>query len=121
MQELAKQFDQTADEFVSFVATLTPEEWSLRGKNSPIWSLGADEERTVVVIAYHAVRRRIHNGMRREALVGRRKLGDGRWEMEGVAAWNASVAQDKVGVKPYRCLERAAHRCRRDAELARKS
>src|SRR5712691_8003271 len=99
VQELAKQFGQTADEFASFVATLTFEEWSLRGKNSPIWSLGADEERSVGVIAYHAASViGIHSGMLREALAGQPMLGEGRWEVEGVAAWNASVAKDKAGV-----------------------
>ncbi len=105
VQGLAKQFDQTVDEFASFVATLTPEEWIRRGKNSPIWSLCADEKRSVGVIAYHAASViGIHTSMLREALAGRRMLGDGRWEVEGVAEWNASVAQDKAGVSPIDVL-----------------
>ena len=99
VRELATRFEQTADELASLVETLTPEEWSQRGQNSPIWSLGADEERPVGVIAYHAASViGIHTGMLREALAGRPMLGDGHWDVEGVAAWNASVAQDKAGV-----------------------
>lgn len=42
--------------------------------------------------------------MLREALAGRPMLGDGRWEVDGVAAWNAAVAQDKAGVSPIEVL-----------------
>jgi hypothetical protein len=31
-------------------------------------------------------------------------LGDGRWEIEGLAAWNASVAHQRVGVSPIDVL-----------------
>jgi hypothetical protein len=45
VQDVATRLEQTADELASLIKTLTPEEWSRRGQNSPIWSLGADEVR----------------------------------------------------------------------------
>jgi hypothetical protein len=105
VQALATDFERTAAELASFVETLSPEEWSTRGKNSPIWSLGADEERSVGVIAAHAASViAIHAGMLSEALAGRPMLGDGRWEVEGVAVWNASVAAERAAVSPIDVL-----------------
>jgi hypothetical protein len=105
VQELATRLAQTADELAAFVQMLTPDEWCQRGQNSPIWSLGADEVRPVGMIAYHAASViGIHTGMLREALAGRPMLGDGRWEVDGVATWNAAVAQDKAGVSPSEVL-----------------
>ena len=79
VQDVATRFEQTADELASLIKTLTPEEWSRRGQNSPIWSLGSDEVRPVGVIAYHAASViGIHTAMLREALAGRPMLGDGR-------------------------------------------
>ena len=100
-QKLAAEFEAAAEEFGSLVESLTLEEWALRGQNSPIWSLGADEERSVGVIAYHTASViGIHTVMLREGLAGRPLLGDGRWTVDGVAEWNASVAGGKAAVTP---------------------
>jgi hypothetical protein len=104
-QQLGLELQAAVDELSLLVQSVTPDEWARRGENSPIWSLGADEERSVGVIAYHAAQViGVHTAMVRAALAGQPLLGDGRWEIDGVAQWNASVAKDKQTVTPIEVL-----------------
>jgi len=99
-QELAEQFDALVSEFESFTGGLSPAEWRMTAVNSPIWNLGEDERRAIASIACHVADCiHIHTTMLRDAADGKPlPVPGGTWTVEGVARWNAMMAERNAQV-----------------------
>jgi hypothetical protein len=106
-QEVAEQFDAVVKEFDSFTAGLSPEEWGMRAVNSPIWNLGEDEKRPIAPIAYHTAEViATHSAMLRDAADGKPlPVPGGEWTIDGVAQWNAEMAERNANVTQQQVRE----------------
>lgn len=116
-KELAEQLESVTDELASFIQTLDSEEWARRGENSPDWHLGEDEKRSVACIAYHiaSVLALPHTLLVEDAAHGKPLDLVRAWTVEGVAEWNAGVAEEQAGVTKAEVL--ALLRTNADAAL----
>jgi len=99
-QALAEEFESVVQEFDSFTRTLSQAEWHMRAVNSPIWQLGEDEKRPIAPIAYHTAEViATHTAMLRDAADGKPlPVPGGRWDIDGVAQWNAAEAEKNANV-----------------------
>lgn len=99
-QALADEFESVVREFDSFTQSLSPQQWTMRAVNSPIWQLGEDERRPIAPIAYHTAEGiAIHTAMLKDAADGKPlPVPGGRWTVDGVAEWNAGEAVKNAGV-----------------------
>jgi hypothetical protein len=72
----------------------------MRAVNSPIWTLGEDEKRPIAPIAYHTADViATHAAMLRDAAEGKPlPVPGGRWTIDGVAQWNAEMAEQNANV-----------------------
>jgi DinB superfamily len=99
-QALADEFEAVVHDFDACTQAMSPEQWRMRAVNSPIWQLGEDERRPIGPIAYHTAEViATHTAMLRAAGEGRPlPVPGGRWTIEGVAEWNAEMAERNAGV-----------------------
>ena len=99
-QALADQLEEVVNEFDAVTQALTPEQWRMRAVNSPIWSLGEDEKRPIGPIAYHTAEViATHTAMLAAGAEGRPlPVPGGRWTVDGVAQWNAEMAERNTEV-----------------------
>jgi hypothetical protein len=99
-QALAEEFAAEVEEFDSFTQALSPQEWRMRAVNSPIWQLGEDERRPIAPIAYHTAEViATHAAMLADGAEGKPlPVPGGRWRIDGVAQWNAEMAEKNADV-----------------------
>jgi hypothetical protein len=119
--ELAEQFKALTDEFGAFIGTLNADEWAARAVNSPIWNLGEDEKRSCAPIAFHTADGiAIHTAMLKDAAEGKPlPVPGGSWTLEGVAQWNADMAEQHANVTQAEVLGVLSANSARALELIR--